>query len=147
MARQISNDELKAQIAREGKDWDLFPMETVFGEVVVGEKIPMAIPLGWFVLVEDVERDITSVSTEYQFSDLLRTRFGRSKREMYLSRELAREAIKKEERRPIEDAKEEFLKEFESGIIRGKVTTGGYRGANASTGTRYGRVLSRRTRR
>jgi hypothetical protein len=147
MARQISNEELKAQIAVEGEHWGLFPMETIFGEVVVGESIPMTIPLGWFSVVEDVERDITSISTEYQFSDLLRSRFGRSKREMYLARELAQQMKKKDELRPVEDAKEEFLKEFESGIIRGKVTTGGYRGANASTGTRYGRVLSRRTRR
>jgi hypothetical protein len=114
-------------------------MQTVFGEVVVGEHLPMTIPLSFFSVIEEVDRDITSPTMNYPFSCILGQRFGHSKREFYLGVEVSREIKKKDDRRGIEAAKEEFEKDFRSGILRSKVVTGGYLGKNASTGSRYSR--------
>lgn len=90
MARQVSNAELWRQIEREGRRWDLHPMISSWGDVLVGEDIPIKITLPCGLgLVERLRRDITAVSMDYPWSSLLRNRKQRGERVAHARLEVA----------------------------------------------------------
>lgn len=93
--RIVSNAELKRQIKREGKRWGLFPMVSVFGDVLVAEEVPCVLPLaaGIFIL-EKVQRDITAVSMSYPWCALLRNRKTKAERVASLRSEITQAAYK-----------------------------------------------------
>lgn len=92
MVRKVSDAELKRQIARNGKRWGLVPMKSVFGDILVAEEIPCVVPLASGLLImEKVQRDITSVSMDYPFSSLLRNRKGKAERTASLRSEITQE--------------------------------------------------------
>ena len=85
----ISNQAIKRQIEREGKRWGLVPMRSVFGDILVAEDIPCAIPIadGIFVVTR-VRRDITAISREYPWWCLLRNRKRKNERSVALRSEI-----------------------------------------------------------
>lgn len=94
-----SNAEIEIQIAEEGKPWEIVPMTSAFGEVLAAEEIPCIIPIARDIaVIEEVKRDITSVSSEFTFSMLLNSRLDVAKRKVALSKEIEHYAkIKMEE--------------------------------------------------
>ncbi len=87
--REPSKAELIRQINREGKRWRLSHMISSFGDVLVAEEVPCIINLGNGIsILEDVKRDITSMSTSYPFSSILRNRFKRMDRVKFLGLEI-----------------------------------------------------------
>lgn len=113
MARKISDAELTRQIKREGMRWDLHPMVSQYGAVLVAEDIPAIIPLanGLFIL-ERVRRDITAISQEYPWSHLLRNRKRKTERTAALRRELAVLSAQKKSKDRIQDVYAEMESDF-----------------------------------
>jgi hypothetical protein len=102
--RQVSNAELKRQIARNGRRWRLVPMVSVFGGVLVAEEVPCVLPLapGIFV-IERVQRDITAISMEYPWRALLRNRKGKAERVASLRAEVTQAAYQAGVKKRLDD--------------------------------------------
>lgn len=119
---QPSDAELKRQIDREGKRWGLRHMVSSFGDVLVAEELPVAIPLGnGITVVEKCLRDVCAMSTEYPFSSVLRNRIGSDKRKVSLALEITHEnELKKQKARSDElrYAIGSDLKELRKGTFR-----------------------------
>lgn len=130
MGRKVSDAELKRQITREGKHWGLVPMLSVFGDVLVAEEIPCVVPLASGLLVLDrVQRDITSVSMDYPFASILRNRKHKAERTASLRSEITRQIDEK----LAEQRLAEIYKELHEDLKR----------ANKQKVMRYGNVTVR----
>lgn len=91
--RTVSDAELWRQISRNGRRWGLVPMWSVFGEVLVGERISVRLPLGGISAILRVNRDICSWTPNLTMRRVLATRKRRGERTMAARNELA--AMKK----------------------------------------------------
>lgn len=108
MSRKISNASLKRQIAREGKRWNLFPVE-IHGVVCVAEDIPVILPAGSGTFyVDRLRREITAISMEYPFSSLLRNRKHTHERDYYARIEMVHERRQAELAREKAETRDEF---------------------------------------
>jgi hypothetical protein len=119
---QPSKAELARQIDREGKRWGLKHMISSYGDVLVAELVPVAIPLGNGVtVVEKCIRDVCAMSTSYPFSSVLRNRIGADKRKVATALEIAHEnELKQQKSRQadIDYAIGSDLREIRKGTIR-----------------------------
>lgn len=111
MGRRISNASLKRQIAREGKRWKLFAVESM-GRVYVAEDIPVLLPAGSGTFyVDRLRREITAVSMDYPWSHLLRNRKFTHERDYYARVEMVHERRKAEYEKQRAEIMEEFVDE------------------------------------
>lgn len=91
--RRISPEELRLQLEEEGADWDIVPMDTIIGSVVAAEDIPIILPVAAGLnVLEEVRRDICSVSQEYPIGAVIASRRSKEERTFALRRELAHQA-------------------------------------------------------
>lgn len=133
---QPSKSELMLIIASEGRHWGLAPMVSQFGDVLVAELLPTVLPLTKEMsIVEDVKRDITSISDSYRWSSLLRNRYTAKNRSAALAREIRDEVARKEQEAKDRDLKYAINSDLRD-IRRGKQVFGGYSDSNTRASKR-----------
>jgi len=91
--RRISPEELRRQIEEDGEEFGIVAMDSVFGDVLAAEDILTVLPLVPGVNeVEDVRRDICSVSQEYPVAAVIGSRKKKNERSFYHRAEIAQMA-------------------------------------------------------
>jgi hypothetical protein len=100
-------------------------MWSAYGDVLVAEEIPMVIPLGsGLCILEKVQRDITSISRNYTFSNLLRNRKRKTERSFAARREVAMLNAQKDFKSRKADAEHEFRHDLRQ-ADKGRIIVGG----------------------
>jgi hypothetical protein len=88
--RRISRESLREQIERDGADFGIVPYLSVFGDMLAGELVPTMVPVApGLNHLDEVPRDITSVSQGYPISKVYASRRQRGERFLAHRRELA----------------------------------------------------------
>ncbi len=118
----ISNSAMKRQIEREGKRWGLVPMTSCFGDILVAEDIPCAIPVADGIsVVTRIRRDITAISKEYPWWCLLRNRKRKAERSAALRSEIKEAIRQKNIQTQLDDIYHELsadIRKADKGIVR-----------------------------